>query len=253
MKISVTYLRELVDGPSTPHGKRFMLVVQFLIFLSLLSFTLETLPDNSRSFQFVLQCIEVITIILFTFEYLLRIFVSLNRSSFILSIWGGIDLLSILPFYFFLLFGFDSRPLKALRLLRLLRLFKLFRYNDSIDRFKRAFEISKDDLVLFGAAALIMIYISGVGVYFFEKDAQPDKFSSILDGVWWGIVTLTTVGYGDSYPITAGGRMFTFLILIIGLAIVSIPAGLFASALTQAREEQFDLTVNQDKKPTGLN
>lgn len=248
MKISVDYLRQLVDDPSTTHGKRFMLAVQFLIILSLVSFTLETLSGNSELFKFFLQCIEVTTIVLFTFEYLLRVFVSKKSLNFIFSIWGIIDLLSILPFYLLLFFGFDSRAFKTLRLLRLLRLFKLFRYNDSIHRFKRAFEIAKDDLVLFGAAALIMIYISGVGVYFFEKDAQPEKFSSILDGVWWGVVTLTTVGYGDSYPITAWGRVFTFLIIIIGLAIVSIPTGVFSSALTKARQEECDLKVNLDKK-----
>lgn len=248
MSITIDYLRQLVDDPSTRHGKRFMLVVQLLIVLSLVSFTLETLPDNTQLFKLFLQCIEVITIILFSFEYSLRMFVSKDRIKFFRSIWGIIDLLSILPFYFLLLFGFDSRALKALRLLRLLRLFKLFRYNDSINRFKRALEISKDDLILFGAAALIMIYISGVGVYYFEREAQPEKFSSILDGVWWGIVTLTTVGYGDSYPITAWGKVFTFLILIIGLAIVSIPAGLFSSALTKAREEELDLNVNLDEK-----
>jgi voltage-gated potassium channel len=234
---SIHYLRELVDDPATAHGKRFMLAIQFLIVVSITSFTLETLPGRSDLFYLILTWLEVVTIGIFTLEYILRLLVSEQRLKFVMSFWGVVDLLSIVPFYIFLLIGFDSRPLKALRMLRLLRLFKIFRYNKSIHRFKRALSIAKDDLVLFGATALIMIYLSGVGVYFLENERQPEQFSSILDGVWWSIVTLTTVGYGDTYPITAGGRVFTFIILIIGLAIVSIPTGLIASALTQARNE----------------
>ncbi len=125
-------------------------------------------------------------------------------------------------------------------MLRLLRLFKLFRYNKSLDRFKRAFELAKNDLIIFSAVAMMTIYMSGVGIYIFENEKQPEQFSSILDGIWWAIVTLTTVGYGDTYPITAAGKMFTFIILIIGLAIVSIPTALIASALTEARNEEND-------------
>ncbi|MCJ8274198.1 MAG: ion transporter, partial [Psychrosphaera sp.] len=226
MPKSIHYLRELVDDPLTVHGRRFMLSIQFLIVVSITAFTLDTLPGRSDFFYAVLSWIEIVTIGIFTLEYILRLLVSEHRIKFVMSFWGIVDLLSIVPFYVFLLVGFDSRPLKALRMLRLLRLFKIFRYNKSIHRFKRALSIAKDDLTLFGAAALVMIYLSGVGVYFLENERQPEQFSSIFDGIWWAIVTLTTVGYGDTFPITAGGRVFTFVILIIGLAIVSIPTGL---------------------------
>jgi voltage-gated potassium channel len=88
---------------------------------------------------------------------------------------------------------------------------------------------------MFGAVALVLIYLSAVGIYYFENSAQPEQFSSIFSSLWWSVVTLTTVGYGDVYPITVGGRIFTFVILMIGLGIIAIPSGMISSALTEAR------------------
>jgi voltage-gated potassium channel len=83
---------------------------------------------------------------------------------------------------------------------------------------------------------LLLLYLSAVGIYYFEHDAQPDLYSSVFHSLWWAVATLTTVGYGDVYPITVGGRIFTFLVLLVGLGVVSVPAGLVASALSKARE-----------------
>ena len=105
-----------------------------------------------------------------------------------------------------------------------------------MQRYHRAFLIAKEELVLFGATALITLYLASVGVHYFESKAQPEAFGSVFHSLWWAIVTLTTVGYGDVYPITLGGRIFTFFVLIIGLGIVAVPTGLFASALSKARE-----------------
>lgn len=240
MKNRIDFLKEMIDDPKTPHGRYFMIFVQSLIIISIISFTLETLPNRGELFYFSLYCIEVATIILFSVEYTARIALSTKPLKFIFSFYGLIDLISILPFYLFLLTGMDARAFKVLRMLRLLRLFKLFRYNKSLDRYKRAFILAKNDLIIFGAVAMMTIYITGVGIYFFENEKQPEVFSSILDGIWWAIVTLTTVGYGDAFPITMEGKMFTFVILIIGLAIVSVPTALIASALTEARNEEND-------------
>jgi len=122
--------------------------------------------------------------------------------------------------------------------LRLLRLFKLVRYTQATHRFRRAFDIARDDLVLFGVIALIVLYLSAIGIYHFEHDAQPDKFSSVFDSLWWAVVTLTTVGYGDVFPITPGGRLFTFIVLVMGLGVIAVPSGLLASALSRVRAEE---------------
>ena len=91
---------------------------------------------------------------------------------------------------------------------------------------------------LSGAVAAILLYLSAVGIYYFERDAQPQQYASVFHALWWAIVTLTTVGYGDIYPVTLGGRMFTFFVLVLGLGVVAVPTGLLASALSQAREEE---------------
>ena len=94
----------------------------------------------------------------------------------------------------------------------------------------------KEELIVFLIATLFLLYVSSVGIYYFENPAQPDKFSSVFHSMWWSVATLTTVGYGDVYPITVGGKIFTFFILILGLGIIAVPTGLFASALTKSIE-----------------
>ena len=209
-------------------------LIQLLIILSLGAFAIETLPNLGVEWQERLRYFEIFTIVIFTIEYGLRLTLSRPKFSYAFSFFGIVDLLAILPF--FISTGIDLRSLRAFRLLRLFRLLKLARYSAAMQRFHRAFLIAKEELVLFGATALIVLYVSAVGIYYFERDAQPEAFASVFHSLWWSIVTLTTVGYGDVYPITIGGRVFTFFVMITGLGIVAVPAGLFASALSKARE-----------------
>ena len=196
------------------------------------------MPDNSARVQLILYWIEVVCVVIFTIEYLLRIYVAEKKWRYIFSFYGIIDLLAILPFY--LQFAFDLRALRAFRVFRIFRALKLVRYNRALRRIHIATGIVKEEMVLFFIVTGILIFLSGSGIYFFENEAQPELFSSIFDSFWWAVVTLTTVGYGDVYPITLGGRVFTVLVLIIGVGIVTVPAGLVATALTRARkiEEQ---------------
>ena len=93
-------------------------------------------------------------------------------------------------------------------------------------------------MILFGCVAMMLLYLSAVGIYYFENAVQPEQFKSIFHSLWWALATLTTVGYGDLYPVTSGGQIFTFFILIIGLGVIAVPTGLVASALSQARNEE---------------
>lgn len=235
---------------------RFDYLIQLLIILSLIAFALETLPDLSPTSQAYLDTFEIFTISIFTAEYLVRLFLCRPRLSYASSFFGVVDLIAILPFYLSL--GIDLRSVRAFRMLRLFRLLKLARYSAAMQRIHRAFLIAKEELILFGAVALIVLYLSSIGIYYFERDAQPENFGSVFHSLWWSVTTLTTVGYGDAYPITAGGKVLTFFILIVGLGIVAIPTGLFASALTRAREieanEKSDSapndTVDSDETPS---
>lgn len=228
-------LRNLIENSDTLSGKIFALTIQFLIIVSLVTFSIDTLPDLSADTKEILNSIEMVTVIIFTLEYILRILVKENKMKFIFSFYGLVDLAAILPFY--ISSGLDLRAVRVFRFLRLIRILKLFKYNQALKRFQRALVIAREELILFCFVAAMMLYLSAVGIYYFENSAQPEIFKSIFHSLWWSLTTLTTVGYGDMYPITTGGRLFTFVVLMIGLSIVAIPTGLFSSALTQVRKE----------------
>ena len=229
-------LKAIVERNDTGPGRTFDLVMQSLILISIITFTIETLPDLEADTRKFLHATEVVIVILFTIEYLLRLYVADRKLGYVLSFYGVIDLLAILPFY--LASGIDLRSLRVFRMFRLFRLLKLLRFGRAMRRFARAFIIAKEEIILFSVVTLMLLYLSAVGIYYFEHIAQPEAFKSVIHSLWWAVTTLTTVGYGDVYPITAGGKIFTFIILMIGLGIVAIPAGLLASALSKARMEE---------------
>lgn len=227
-------LKQIIEQNDTPSGRVFDLAIQGLIVVSLITFSIETLPDLSKQATQWLRGIEVVTVLLFTAEYLLRLALADNKPRFVFSFFGIIDLASILPFY--VATGVDLRSIRAFRLLRLFRAFKIVRYSKAITRFQRALAIAKEELVLYSIVTLLLLYFAAVGIYYCEHAAQPKVFSSVFHSLWWAVTTLTTVGYGDTYPVTTGGKVFTFFVLMIGLGIISVPAGLVSSALSKARE-----------------
>lgn len=231
-------LKQVVEESDTPLGRAFDLFIQALIVLSLISFSIETLPNLSESAQSWLRGFEIFSVGVFSIEYLLRVYVATPRSRYIFSFFGIVDIVAILPFYIGT--GVDLRSIRTFRLLRLFRIFKLARYSAAVRRFHLALTIAKEEIVLFLGATVILLYLAAVGIYYFESDAQPEHFGSVFHCLWWAVATLTTVGYGDVYPITVGGRIFTFVILLIGLGVISVPAGLVASALAKARQMEDD-------------
>ena len=230
----MTNLKQVVENNQTVPGRAFDYIIRFLIVLSLVTFSIQTLPALNAETRRLLRYVEIGTVAVFTVEYLLRIIVADRKLSFVLSFFGLVDLLAILPFY--VASGIDLRAIRTFRLLRLFRAMKLVRYSKAIQRFHRALLIAKEEFVLFLCLTAMLLYLAAVGIYYFENQEQPETFSSVFHSLWWAVATLTTVGYGDIYPITTGGKIFTFFILIIGLGVVSVPAGLVASALSKARE-----------------
>ena len=156
--------------------------------------------------------------------------------NYIFSFYGIIDLVAILPFYFTGVL--DLRFMRAFRILKIFRVAKLIKYNDALNRFKKAFAIVKEEIVLFFLITIVLVFTTSAGIYYFEHEAQPEVFKSVFHSAWWSIVTLTTVGYGDVYPITLGGKIFTFFVLIIGVGIITIPAGLVATALLKSIDNE---------------
>lgn len=250
-------LKRMVEETDTWQGRFFDHVVKGLIVFSIVSYALETLPDLSPRMRHLLYVLEVTVVIIFTLEYALRIYVADKKLAYLISPLGIIDLMAILPFYI-LLGGADSRAVRAMRLLRIARTLKLIRYNQAVDRLLRAVVIAKEEIVLFFSLTAISLYLAASGIHYFESEVQPDKFGSIFHGLWWAVVTLTTVGYGDVYPVTTGGRLFTFVILMIGMGIIAVPPGIISSALSKARQEQDQADESAaakqgaDKQPTKM-
>ena len=214
-------------------SNKFSYIIQTLIIFSVLSFSIETLPHVNPKLKLFLSYTETIIVILFTLEYIIRIYTS--NLKYVFSFYGLIDLLAILPFYI-TLGSIDIRALRIFRLFRIFRLLKLLKFTSSIKKFQNAINQIKRELLIFSVFAIFLLYLSSVGIYYFENNAQPDVFKSVFHSFWWSVTTLTTAGYGDMVPITSGGKIFSSVILFIGIGIVSVPAGLLASALTNSKK-----------------
>ena len=229
-------IRRIVQESDTAAGRAFDFVVLFLIGFSVITLPFSTLPDLSPTAKRIFDICEIVVTVLFTIEYGLRIATSTKKMNYIFSFYGIVDLVAILPFY--LSSGLDLRAIRAIRVFRIFRILKLARYSSTMERFGKALSLAKEEIIVFFAAIFIMLYFSAAGIYYFEHDAQPEKFSSIFHSLWWAVSTLTTVGYGDVYPITVGGKLFTFVILMCGMGIVAVPVGIIAAALSKVREDE---------------
>lgn len=217
-------------------GKRlFELFIQTTIVVSLVAMTLETVGSLPAPVRSLMEWISVACLAVFVMEYGLRLWFSPRPLSYVFSVWGIIDVVAILPAL--LLFVEGTVALRALLLIRLVRLFKLYRSNRALQRLGAAFVQTRDELFVMLAVAFLVFFVASAGIYTFEHDAQPDAFPSIPAAMWWAVATLTTVGYGDVYPVTAAGKVFTGVILIIGLGLVAVPTGLIAAALQEQSSE----------------
>jgi voltage-gated potassium channel len=234
-------LKTIIEDNDTAAGRAFDISIQILIGLSLTAFSIETLPNLSPRIIIWLERFELVSVIIFSLEYILRIVVADNRTKFIFSFYGLIDFIAIFPFY--ITSGIDLRAVRVFRLMRILRAFKIIRYNRAMRRYADAFGAIKEELYIFLIATLFLLFVSSVGIYYFENPAQPSHFSSVFQCMWWSLATLTTVGYGDVYPITVGGKIFTFFILMAGLGIIAVPTALIASALTKSIQDEKEETT----------
>ena len=228
-------LDDIIEGPVCSG------IIQILILASAVVFVLET-EDSFDKYEKYFRLSDWVFLTLFTVEYILRIYTAPVRREFIFSFFGIIDLLAILP-ALVLIPGF--RVLRVLRFLRIFRIFKATRFILAVDRMIEALGEVKRELLALVILCSLFVYLAACGIYFFEKDAQPEEFGSIPDAMWWAIVSLTTIGYGDVYPVTPGGKIFTALVALVGVGLIAIPSGLLASVLTEARVEE---EMQEDEK-----
>jgi voltage-gated potassium channel len=205
--------------------------LQFLIFYSLINYFLELEyagTENSREGYLFFLWSERVVAGIFTIEYLFRWFFAKERWKYLTSPMGLVDLVAVVPFY--VGFFVPAQYLRLIRTLRILRLFKIYRYNDALRSFVTSFATIKKELQIIGVAILVLVFMSATAEYEFERVAQPEMFAKYSDALWWSLITLTTVGYGDMFPVTVGGRVTALVTLALGLGIFGTFLSLIGSA-----------------------
>ncbi len=234
------------------------IIIQFLIILNITAFIASTSPVFSLEHQKIFEDIEIVSSLVFSLEYLLRMWVCTVDSKYSHPIWGRIkyaltplsliDFVSILPFYLLLLFPKLSF-VYLISLLRLLRLIKISRYSESVRTLGIVLNAKKEELFATAFAVFILLIFASSLMYFVESSAQPQSFGSIPDAMWWGVVTLTTVGYGDIYPITPIGRFLGSMLAFLGIGIFALPAGIISSGFSEEvqRKKQQKITESLEQ------
>jgi voltage-gated potassium channel len=237
-------------------GKIFDSFIIFLISLNSLLVVIDTF-DMPSEFVKISYIIEVISVIIFTVEYLLRLWTApylypekkpaAARLKYIFTFMALVDLLAILPFYVPFLIPEDLLVLRLIRMARLIRLFKLNRYTSSFRTIGAVFRDKASQLLSSFFAIFVLMIISSVLMCEIEKAAQPDKFNNAVSGLWWAVATFTTVGYGDIYPITALGKFLSGIIAILGIGLIAVPTGIISAGFIEQFEKDKDKSQEEKK------
>ncbi len=226
----------IVFGTDTPAGKLFDVVLLYAILFSIISVMLESVKDIRDEYTTLFVVLEWSFTIFFTIEYLMRIFITRKPLSYVLSPLGIVDFLALMPTYLSIFISGGSYLLvvRAIRLLRVFRIFKLTRYVEEAKILGSALQGSSRKILVFMGAVSTLIIITGTLMYMIE--GGENGFTSIPISIYWAVVTVTTVGYGDIAPHTILGQTFATLLMLIGYAIIAVPTGIVTSELTRKNE-----------------
>ena len=231
-------IHEVIFEADTPSGKLFDIILLFSISASVLAVSLESVDSINHVYGDELYVIEWLFTILFSIEYLLRLYSVMKPIKYATSFFGVVDLVSILPSFIGLLFplaGFQSLlVLRALRLLRIFRIFKLTRYLGEATALSQAIIKSKNRIIVFLSTIIVLSFITGAGMYLVE--GPSNGFTSIPQSVYWAITTLTSTGYGDTVPQTPLGKMLAIFIMIMGYSLIIVPTGIITNQLVKSTE-----------------
>jgi len=242
---------EIIQPGDSKHlaSQIFDCIIMALIIFSVISVFMLTfkLPEKVAR---ILANYEMLSTYVFTIEYLLRIWTAnllypelsswKARLRYVHSSMAVIDLLAILPFYLPMILPVNLLGLRAIRLFRLLRIFKFNRYSDAFTSIMLVLKKKSITIVTALFMVMILLVISSLLIYYVEHDAQPNKFQNAFSGLWWAVATLTTVGYGDIYPITVAGKILGAIIAILGIGMVAIPTGILSSGFIEYIDKSDD-------------
>ena len=237
-------LFEVIEEDDRSLARGIDIFLLLLILLNVLVVLLESVAGLNEKYGEIFHHFEMISVLVFSLEYVLRLWVCTERGEFaegrggrlryVVTPMALVDLAAILPFYLPLLFPFDARMLRLIRLVRLLRLLKVIRYSESLRIFTDVYRMKKSELAMVFLVILFLLVFASAVIYHVEQEAQPVAFSSIPAAMWWGVATLTTVGYGDIYPVTPLGKFFGGIIALLGIGLFALPAGILGSGFVGA-------------------
>jgi len=222
--------------------------IMVLIIFNLIAIILESVEGIYALYQPFFVNFEIFSVAVFTIEYLLRLWVCCEKTAYqrpvrgrlryMVSFMAMVDLLAILPFYLSMFMGIDTR---FLRVLRLLRVFKLTRHFQSLEILMQVIRMEAPVLVSALFVLFVLAVLAAGGIYAVEHDIQPEAFGSIPSSLWWAIVTLTTVGYGDVIPVSGLGRIFAAMITMLGVGMAALPAGIIASGFMREMQKRREI------------
>ncbi len=241
-------------APGDEDSKYFDFFIMGLILLNVAAVVLETVQSIYTPYASLFHAFEVFSVVVFSVEYILRVWSCTEdprfkdplrgRLRFMVTPLGLIDLMAVLPFYLPFVSA-DLRFVRAMRLFRLFRVLKLARYSESLQTFVDVLRLKKEELLLMFFAIMILLVISSSIMYEAEHVAQPEAFASIPAAMWWGIVTLATVGYGDVYPVTTWGRFIGSIVVILGIGLFALPTGVLASGFAEVLAKRKEMQKMQ--------
>lgn len=224
-------------------SKAFDTFLLTLISLNVIAVILQTVKYFASNYSNWFYYFELFSVVVFSIEYILRVWTCTvnskcknpisGRLKFIFTPMALIDLLAILPFYLPMIIPFDLRFLRALRLVKLFRIFKVGRYSQSLQTLGSVIKSKKEELLISLFAVILLLIIASSLMFYVEHDVQNEAFSSIPHAMWWGVTTLSTVGYGDVSPITPLGKFLGAIIALLGIGTFALPAGILASGLAE--------------------
>jgi len=231
-------IREIIFGINTKSGRRFDLILLILIIVSVIGVILNSDSRIEEEYGTLLYIAEWIFTILFTIEYILRIYSAPNRKKYIFSFMGIVDLLAIIPTYLMFIYP-PIRYLLDIRVIRLIRIFRILKLTNYVRgayTMQIALRSSRPKIVVFLLSIFIVVIIVGTLMYIIEGPANG--FENIAESIYWAIITLTTVGYGNILPATILGKMLAAFIMILGYAVIAVPTGIVSSEFTKNKKER---------------
>lgn len=234
--------REIIFGHHTKEGKAFDIILLWAILLSILAVILESVSEIRLKYGIILTALEWIFTILFTIEYILRIIISKRPLKYIISFYGIVDLLSTIPTYLAMFFVGPQflATIRIFRLLRVFRILKLTRYMGESRSLGQALLASRAKIIIFMGVILSTTVLIGTIMYIIEGAYPNTEFTSIPRSIYWAIVTITTVGYGDIAPMTAFGQFLSAVLMILGYAIIAVPTGIVTNEMAKQNPDKKD-------------